>query len=82
MTDLLTPASVRADVAKMLHLSPSEVPDDEDLFESGLDSVRLLTLVEQWRDAGAEVSFVDLAERPILAHWLTLVTTRANGSDV
>jgi bifunctional isochorismate lyase/aryl carrier protein len=82
MTDLLTPTSVRADIAALLHLSPDEVPDDQDLFESGLDSVRLITLVERWRDAGADVSFVELAEQPILTHWLTLVPTRSSDSDV
>lgn len=66
----LTSATVRADVAELLHFSPD---DTENLFESGLDSVRLLTLLEGWREAGADVSFVDLAECPTVGHWLTLL---------
>lgn len=65
----LTAATVRADVAELLHLRPDELLDTEDLFECGLDSVRLLTLLERWREAGAEVSFVDLAEQATLEHW-------------
>ena len=74
MTVQLTSATVRADVAELLHCDPDDLLDTENLFESGLDSVRMLTLLEIWRDAGADVSFVDLAERPTLEHWLTLLT--------
>jgi len=73
MTVQLTSAAVRADVAELLHRSAEDVLDTENLFESGLDSVRLLTLLERWRDAGASVSFVDLAEEPTLGHWLSLL---------
>lgn len=76
MAGQLDPATVRADVAELLHRSPEEVLATENLFESGLDSVRLLTLLERWREAGAELSFVDLAELPTLEHWLTLLTPR------
>jgi aryl carrier-like protein len=72
----LSPATVRTDIAEMLHRDPAEITESEDLYESGLDSVRLLTLVERWRGAGAEVGFVDLAERPTLRHWLSLLTPR------
>jgi aryl carrier-like protein len=71
----LTEDVVRADVAELLHLLPDEVEDSENLFEFGLDSIRLLTLLERWREAGAEVSFVELAEQPTLSHWLPLVTS-------
>jgi len=70
----LTEEAVRSDVAELLHLLPDEVADADNLFEYGLDSIRLLTLLERWRDAGVEVSFVDLAEQPTLSHWLTLLT--------
>jgi len=64
---------VRADVAELLHLLPDEVSDADNLFEFGLDSIRLLSLLERWRDRGAEVSFVELAEDPTLARWLVLL---------
>ncbi|HEV2780404.1 MAG TPA: phosphopantetheine-binding protein [Actinophytocola sp.] len=65
---------MRADVAEVLHLD--EVPADQNLFEIGLDSIRLMTLLERWRAVGAEVTFLELAERPTLDGWLPLLTTR------
>ncbi|MEW2380389.1 phosphopantetheine-binding protein [Micromonospora sp. DT178] len=76
MADQLTAATIRADVAEMLHRRPDESFDTEDLFDCGLDSVRLMTLIERWRDAGARVSFVDLAERPTVEHWVKLLVGR------
>ncbi|TDV53620.1 aryl carrier-like protein [Actinophytocola oryzae] len=60
-------------MTELLHLLPDEVRDSDDLFEAGLDSIRLLTLLERWRDAGAEVGFVDLAARPTLSDWIELL---------
>ncbi|MFI9815535.1 phosphopantetheine-binding protein [Saccharothrix variisporea] len=74
----LTAATIRADVAELLHRKPDESFDAEDLFAAGLDSVRLMTLVERWREAGAEIDFVRLAERPTLGAWLELLA----GQDV
>lgn len=64
---------MRADVAELLHLLPDEVVDTDNLFEFGLDSIRLLSLLERWRDLGADVSFVQLAEEPTLERWLGLL---------
>jgi aryl carrier-like protein len=76
MAEQLTPLDIRTDVARLLHRSPDEQFDTENLFECGLDSIRLLTLLERWRDAGVEVSFVELAEQPTLAAWLALLASR------
>jgi aryl carrier-like protein len=74
MTEVLTDTVIRADVAEMLHRLPTELQNDEDLFEAGMESMRLMTLVERWREAGADVSFIDLAGNPTLGDWLTLLT--------
>ena len=67
--DPLTFEAVRADIAAELYLEPEEVPEAGNLFDEGLDSVRLLGLVAQWREHGATVSFAELAERPTLSAW-------------
>ena len=69
----LTLDTVRADIAELLYLEPDEVPDNENLFEAGLDSVRLLGLVERWRELGATIGFIDLAEQPTLTAWWGLL---------
>ncbi|MFC4855460.1 phosphopantetheine-binding protein [Actinophytocola glycyrrhizae] len=76
MAERLTPEVIRAEVAALLHQSPDEVDEKENLFESGLDSIRLLTLLERWREVGVAVSFVELAEQPTLEHWLKLLASR------
>ncbi|MER6444400.1 phosphopantetheine attachment domain protein [Streptomyces venezuelae] len=63
------------DVADVLYTEPSDVSLEEDLLDQGLDSIRLMSLVEKWRAEGARVSFVDLAERPTLRQWAELLTT-------
>lgn len=69
MAEKLTLEAVRAQVAELLYEDPSELADDEDLIDWGLDSVRIMTLVEQWRKQGVQITFADLAERPTLADW-------------
>lgn len=69
----LTAAQVRADVAELLQSDPSSIALDDNLFDLGLDSVRVMTLIERWRTAGAAVEFPDLAEQPELGHWQALL---------
>ena len=72
----LTLDRVRADVAELLYQEPGEVTDTEDLLGSGLDSIRILTLVERWREVGVRISFVELAEAPTVAAWWELLSGR------
>ncbi|MEU4745863.1 phosphopantetheine-binding protein, partial [Actinosynnema sp. NPDC023658] len=66
---------VRADGADLLGLDPTEVGADADLLDLGLDSMRVMSLVERWRAAGATgLEFADLAEDPRLERWTELVT--------
>ncbi|GHE53326.1 hypothetical protein GCM10018785_23590 [Streptomyces longispororuber] len=75
MNQTLSPERIRADVAELLDCDPSEIEPEENLIDLGLDSVRIMTLIERWRAAGAAaVEFPDLAERPELAHWTALLT--------
>ncbi|MFD7784139.1 phosphopantetheine-binding protein [Streptomyces nojiriensis] len=62
------------DVADVLYTEPADVSLEEDLLDQGLDSIRLMSLVEKWRAEGARISFVDLAERPTLRQWAELLT--------
>ncbi|MFI1018907.1 phosphopantetheine-binding protein [Streptomyces sp. NPDC020965] len=65
------------DVAEILYIDAEDVSPEESLIEQGLDSIRLMTLVENWRADGARISFVDLAERPTLNEWAELLATGA-----
>jgi len=64
---------LRADVAAILHEDPTEILDDDNLIDLGLDSIRAMALVTRWREAGADIEFAELAERAELAHWWRLI---------
>jgi aryl carrier-like protein len=70
----LTTDQIREDVAELLGEDAAEIEPEDNLVDWGLDSVRLMMLVERWREAGAPAVFADLAERPALAAWVRLLT--------
>jgi bifunctional isochorismate lyase / aryl carrier protein len=73
LTPRLSARQVREDVAELLTQPPSDIGEHENLLDRGLDSIRIMSLVERWRRHGAEVSFVELAERPTLTEWYALL---------
>ncbi|WP_431038726.1 phosphopantetheine-binding protein [Streptomyces sp. P6-2-1] len=73
----LTPEAIRADVADALGEDPADIPLDENLLDHGLDSVRLMSLLEGWRrEHTIDVGFADLAETPVIAVWADLLGAR------
>ncbi|WP_434739393.1 amino acid adenylation domain-containing protein [Micromonospora sp. SH-82] len=70
-----TAAQIRAATAAALDLSVDDIASDDDLFDLGLDSLRLIRLAAAWRRQGLEVGFDDLAETPTLAAWQQLLLT-------
>ena len=72
----VTAEQIRSDVAELLACDPAEIDPNEDLLDRGLDSMRLMSLVERWREAGAtDLEFPDLAEQPELGHWVKVVAS-------
>lgn len=65
---------MRADIARLLHETPEEILDDDNLMDLGLDSMRLMKLASLWREAGAQVEFADLAADATLGQWWTLIS--------
>ncbi|GAA1340830.1 phosphopantetheine-binding protein [Saccharothrix algeriensis] len=75
MSTTPTAEQIRAEVAELLGCDPAGIDPGADLLDLGLDSMRIMSLVERWRAAGAtDLEFADLAERPELGHWTALVT--------
>ncbi|MFD7136566.1 phosphopantetheine-binding protein [Streptomyces sp. NPDC059894] len=70
----LTTELIRADVADVLGEEPEDIPVDENLLDYGLDSVRIMTLLERWRrEHAVTADFADLAERPAVEAWTALL---------
>lgn len=65
---------LRLEVLALLDDDGGEPLDpDESLLDRGLDSMRLMTLVERFQRRGALVTFGDLAEQPTLSAWAGLL---------
>ncbi|MEV4452412.1 MULTISPECIES: phosphopantetheine-binding protein [Streptomyces] len=77
----LTLEGFRADLAEFLYQRPDEVDLEENPIDAGLDSLRIVTLLERWRETGAEVTFVELAECTSFAQWWQLLSARQRGAD-
>lgn len=65
--------ALRSEVAALLELPASDLRFDDNLLDCGLDSIRLMSLLERWKRAGLDATFVDLAEEPTLDRWWSLV---------
>jgi aryl carrier-like protein len=76
----MTFEQLRSDVAVALGEPVDGIDDHENLLDLGLDSIRIMTLVEKWRAAGFEPSYLNLAEQPTLAAWGALLPTRNEAS--
>jgi aryl carrier-like protein len=64
------------DIASVLEVDRSEMSDDLNLLDAGMDSVRLMSLVEGWRAGGVErADFVALASNPVLGAWVRVLTS-------
>lgn len=56
-----------------LGVSEEELDKDENLFEMGLDSIRLMAMVDVLRENNIALGFAELAERPTLEEWKTML---------
>ncbi|MBI9090212.1 MAG: amino acid adenylation domain-containing protein [Desulfobacterium sp.] len=55
---------------------PGDFDDDDNLIELGLDSLKIMRLVNRWRKAGSSVTFVELIEKPRLRDWVALLVAK------
>ncbi|MFC4536718.1 amino acid adenylation domain-containing protein [Sphaerisporangium dianthi] len=68
--------TLRAAIIELLGDEAAPLDDDDNLFEFGLDSIRLMRLADTLQRAGLEVGFGELAEEPRVGAWLDLLRTR------
>ncbi|MFT4127789.1 MAG: phosphopantetheine-binding protein [Gordonia sp. (in: high G+C Gram-positive bacteria)] len=67
-----------ADIAEITQIPVAEITDDTNVLDIGLDSVRLMSLIERWRADGAVTAdLVGLAADPVVGSWVRELTTEA-----
>lgn len=79
MTKPLSLDLMRDDVAAMIYIDSSEIGDDDNLMDLGLDSMRAMNLMLIWQERGVDLDFSQMATCPTLAGWWQLVKRRVNG---
>lgn len=79
----VTTEQARADVADVLYMDVAELDHETDLRDQGMDSVRIMELVERWRSAGVEgIDFITLASDRRLAQWIQVLDDlQGDGAD-
>ena len=69
MSTPLTLEKMRADIAQAVDLEPSDLGDHDNIYDLGLDSMRLMSLVLAWSEAGCALDYGVLSEDLTLAAW-------------
>lgn len=70
-------ARLRADLARLLDLPVAEFTPEADLTLLGLDSVRALTLIDEWSVDGVDIDLLDLLDDPTPRGFLRLARPEA-----
>lgn len=73
MTNPFTLERLRADVARMIGEAPEDIGLDDNLMDWGLDSMRLLSLMVEWNQAGLALDMSELGAFTTLNGWWSVV---------
>ncbi|SNR75877.1 bifunctional isochorismate lyase / aryl carrier protein [Methylobacillus rhizosphaerae] len=69
----LSQDELKTTIAGLLQVPAAELQPDDNLLDWGLDSIRIMSLLESWRKTGLDLSFMRLAEQPTLAAWWSIL---------
>lgn len=65
---------VREEIAQLAEVPVTDVTEDVNLMDLGLDSLRAISLAQRWMNDGIPVEFSELAEEPTLRHWWSVLS--------
>lgn len=76
----LTQDKMRADIAEALEIAPEEITAEANLFDLGLDSMRLMSLVMTWQDEAEDADLSEIWEHQTFAGWWGVVAAQHAGA--
>ncbi|WP_238930503.1 phosphopantetheine-binding protein [Vibrio sp. S9_S30] len=65
-----------ATISQLLDVPAELIKPDVNLIELGLDSISMMRLTGQFRNAGLDINFAQLMESPTLESWQQIVASR------
>ncbi|RNF84563.1 isochorismatase family protein [Lysobacter psychrotolerans] len=68
--------ALRSELAQIIELPIEHLAETDNPFHAGLDSIRLMSLLERWTGRGQQLGFVELAERGSVSEWWELIQSR------
>ena len=77
----MTREDLRRQLAEVMEIDPADLPDDGNLIDLCLDSMRAMNLAMQWEEDGLDLDFADLAESETLAGLWSLIAAGQETSD-
>ncbi|MCT8353541.1 MULTISPECIES: isochorismatase family protein [Photorhabdus] len=70
---------LKEQVAELLEINVTEIIDEDNLIDLGLDSIRTMNFLSDWQHRGLDISFTDVAKSPSINTWWQLLQTARRG---
>lgn len=77
--DRVSRDEIRVAVAAQLGCPATDIADEANLIQLGLNSIRMMALAGGWRKRGADVTFAQLADAPTVESWHALLGAGNSG---
>ncbi|GLC83292.1 amino acid adenylation domain-containing protein [Lacrimispora brassicae] len=65
---------IKIQIGKILKINPEIIHDQDNLIEMGINSLKIMRLVNDWRKRGAKVTFAELISQPTFQDWWRLLS--------
>ncbi|WP_374717490.1 phosphopantetheine-binding protein [Neobacillus sp.] len=73
----MTREQLRELIASYIEDEMDTIADDENLLYAGLNSMMIMSIVEELRKQGISVNFLDFLEQPTVEGWLEKIQTHS-----
>ncbi|CCQ10007.1 Isochorismatase [Pseudoalteromonas luteoviolacea B = ATCC 29581] len=74
----LTIEEIQSAIADVMGMDINDILLDENLVYLGLDSIRVMILVDKWRGAGVDINLADLAHCTTVTQWHKVIVQKAS----